>query len=333
MGEQIERHPVAIITSDWHLHDWKQFNKDDERIHRNQDLILDIVSKAEELRVPILFAGDMFHTPESLSVKTLDMYMRFFRRLVDNFSFKLYGIPGNHDIYGTSVAGKNPYSSFNAICQAFPTHFENVAYEYLILDDYNLALCGIPYLTYNRDFMKVVNLMGSDLSIPEYQNILLIHTDLHGALDTDGREVGSVENIPRNLGEAFSKFDKVFAGHIHKHMPLWNDKVYMIGAPNQQRRSDGDCSMGYLILYDDGTVVFEVVGSPEFRYYKEGDKIDDYNYWTKIQESKIVKKKKKQDFNPTNDRSSLAKAYIRSEGIKSKRKLNELINVLNKADE
>lgn len=328
--------PIALITSDWHIHDWKQFNKDDVRIDDNKLLIADMFLKAEELKLPIFFAGDLTHTPQALSVKTLDTYMEFFG-LATAIKYKLYGIPGNHDIYGTSYVNKPIFSTFNSFCRAFPSQLNNISFKAVALNDPQLIVCGIPYITYNADFEKAVDRARhvteqvAKTRTSVFKKILLIHTDLHGALDPDGREVGTVENIPQNLGKFFKGFDKVFAGHIHKFGALWGDKVYMVGAPNQQRKSDSGCDMGYLLLYDDGTVKQVKTEYPEFRYYKEGDEIDDYHYWTKVEESKVERKKKTVGFSPTKDRSSLAKAYMKNEGVKSKRRLTELIDVLNKA--
>ena len=51
----------------------------------------------------------------------------------------------------------------------------------------------------------------------------MLHTDYPGARDTDGREIGSVENLNVNT---LNKFDLVLCGHIHKPLKIIKEGLY-----------------------------------------------------------------------------------------------------------
>ena len=89
----------------------------------------------------------------------------------------------------------------------------------------------------------------------------MLHTDYPGARDTDRREKGSVDNLDVYT---LNPFDLVLCGHIHKPQSL-SKKVYMIGAPYQQRSTDKDCILAYWKLYSDLSMEFiELKGFPKF---------------------------------------------------------------------
>lgn len=166
-----------------------------------------------------------------------------------------------------------------------------------------------------------------DLDIP---NILLLHTDYPGAKDTDGVEVGSVENLNINV---LSRFDLVLAGHIHKPQRL-SKKVFMVGAPIQQRRTDKDCDLGYWKLYSDMSMKFvPLEGFPKFIDVDSSDDIkDDGNFYTVI--SKPVSLEVTQENHITRNLSKkrLVSRYLRKSGIKDPKKKSVLLEIIKETD-
>lgn len=160
----------------------------------------------------------------------------------------------------------------------------------------------------------------------------MLHTDYPGAKDCDGRIVDSVENLNLNI---LNRFDLVICGHIHKPQRL-SKKVYMIGAPLQQRRTDKNTKLGYWKIYEDLSMKFvELKGFPKFiDVESEEDIKDDGNYYT------VVPKQKTSEQVSTNHKitkqltkTKLAKRYLKEKGIKDEKKQNLLIRTLKRTEE
>lgn len=318
---------IAISTGDIHLSNWKQYNTEGQRLKVSAEYLAHIFRISHENNIPIYFTGDLFHTPDGLSNVEISYYFPLFQTLQRRYpNAKLLGITGNHD-YVTDKEG-NVSSYVQTLSSMFPDTI--VCIDKDPIKWQGTLVCGIPYLKHNRGF---------DEKVKHYQSfkqdkVLLIHTNLYGAKDPSGYEVDEVPNIPRNLGKFFKGFNLVLSGHIHKHANLWKDKIYMVGAPYQQRSSDSGTTMGYIEIYDNYMVKFIPYKAPEFRYYKEGEeKGNTYDYWIPIPKTDNFKKEAVQVFKANQSKETLAKEYCKVKGIKSKRRVTLLAHILNKADE
>lgn len=161
---------------------------------------------------------------------------------------------------------------------------------------------GVPYIDNNVGLSEYLKKLELDKS---KKNILLLHTDYPGAKDTDGREIDSVENLNVNV---LNKFDLVLCGHIHKPQRL-SKKVYMIGAPNHQRRTDRDCELGYWKIYEDLSLKFVPLKNfPKFiDVEREEDIKDDGNYYTVIPQKASTPVNNKHKITKQLSKKSLAK--------------------------
>lgn len=314
---------IALASSDWHFHDWKQFNEKQHRTYITIGFMYDLFSRAQKLKVPIWFPGDLFHTPKGLSTKTLTLFNHTMRGFESEFDdVKIWGTTGNHDMdKGDSL--------YKAVVNAFPNMFQCIDNSSIVFD-FKYELYGIPYLRRNMGLVDKIDQFAKKDS--PYKKILLLHTELYGAPDPSGYEP-SPQNLPRNLNALFKDFDLVLAGHIHKHTKV-GDNIYMVGAPNQQRKSDAGCKMGYLEIYDDLSVRFVNYHAPGFRYYKEGEGHEDTkDFWIEIPKPKKIKKQSQAEFKATMDKTTMAKRYAEETGVTSSRKINALVNILNATEE
>ena len=186
---------------------------------------------------------------------------------------------------------------------------------------------GVPYIDHNIGLSKYLK----TLRLKEgFKNILLLHTDYPGAKDTDGRVVDSAENINLNM---LNRFDLVLCGHIHKPQRL-SKKVYMLGAPIQQRRTDKDCKMGYWLVMDDLSMKFvELKGFPKFMDVETEDEVkEDGNYYTVIPKTQREKVNTNHKITKTLSKKKLAKRYLKEKGIKDRGKEDLLIKILKKSE-
>lgn len=265
MGKKIK----FITASDFHFEDWGQFNKDGRRITAHLRIWSQLEAICVKHNVPLLVPGDFFNNPKHLSNRLLNEVLP----VIAKPKMKVFGIDGNHDQDGISTPTQTPYGYLNMLC-GLSDKWVNCNFQMKRAE--GLYIHGIPYLTHNIGFVEAIKKIQFR---PGHKNILMIHTDLPGALDTAGREVGSAEGISAQYSKLFKRFDLVLAGHIHKPQQLASN-VIMVGANLQQNRGDRNCEFGYWIIYDDLTFKFKAItDSPKFKKAEPGDGINDYDYW------------------------------------------------------
>lgn len=312
---------IAIIYSDAHNHSFKQFNEFEKRTKNNTKVQRKIYRKARKLKVPVFFAGDLFHNPKSLSNQLLSIFLPEFFKW--HKKTKTYAITGNHDqCYQNTLQLKSP--SYIETLSNIIDNFHCIDYKTVDLGDY--VLHGIPYLTMNIGFRET---MDSFKIIKGKKNILMVHTDLHGAKDTNMREIKTVSQIPTDMSDYFAKFDLVISGHIHLAQEIIPNHILMLGAPNQQRKTDKGTDMGYWELYSDLTYKFIPLMGPEFIELEPGETApDDYNMYYSTPKPKIIKTEDNHKNIDSKDISKLVKSYAKAESINNKDKVKRLIKTL-----
>ena len=315
---------IAVAFSDLHLNLWAKFNKDYKRTQDSFRVLFKIKEVCNKYKVPALFCGDLFHKPEVIQKELFTMIVKQFLKL-NSTSFKCYTISGNHEILEISKVGIQPKSWLYDLDSLFSWLYD-LDYKTFRLTT-NIQVHGIPYVDHNIGLSTYLKNMKLE---DGYKHILLLHTDYPGAKDTDGRIVDSAENINLNM---LNRFDLVLCGHIHKPQRL-SKKVYMLGAPIQQRRTDKDCKMGYWLLKDDLSMEFkELKDFPKFIDVESEDEVkDDGNYYTIIPPKASEKINTTHKITKTLSKKKLAKRYLKEKGIKDKGKEDLLINILKKAE-
>lgn len=315
---------IAVAFSDLHLNLWAKFNKDYKRTQDSFRVLFKIKEVCHKYKVPALFCGDLFHKPEVIQKELFTMIVKQFLKL-NGTSFKCYTISGNHEILEISKVGIQPKSWIYDLDSLFSWLYD-LDYKTFRLTP-NIQVHGIPYVDHNIGLSTYLKNMKLE---DGYKHILLLHTDYPGAKDTDGRVVDSAENINLNM---LNRFDLVLCGHIHKPQRL-SKKVYMLGAPIQQRRTDKDCKMGYWLLKDDLSMEFkELKDFPKFIDVESEDEVkDDGNYYTVIPKKSSEKINTNHKITKTLSKKKLAKRYLKEKGIKDKSKEDLLINILKKAE-
>lgn len=306
-----------IILSDIHLNDWKQHNTDRSRLKTELGILDKILYLSDKRNIPVLFAGDLLQNPSQMSQYVLEGIAKLFNKWQYS-NAHIYAISGNHDM---SERYNNDTATWvNTISIIYPNLVTNIDNKTIKVS--NTKISGIPFY---RDMDEFVNHVNSITG-----GILIIHQELPGASDNNGFKVESVDNIPKKLKSLFGKFDLVICGHIHKRQELGNNILFP-GAPMQQRTSDNKGSFGYYKLYDDLSYKFVRIKAPKFRFYQHESEIDnDYDYWVKLNSIKITPNLEEDEEVEVNltYRTDIAKGYLKSKGIKSKRKKNLLIKYL-----
>lgn len=329
---------IALVFSDLHLNNWAKFNNNGERTENGFKVLSLIAKRCDELskgkkRVPALFCGDMFHKPNNIDSVILKRFTEWQAKTYKKYpNFKCFYINGNHELSEVNRLEKPSKS----LLDCFQGYGDNFKVGFIGLSPLgppamlskDIMVYGVPYIDHN---INLCNYLSKVKFHEGFRNILLLHTDYPGATDTDGRRIDSVENLNINT---LNRFDLVLCGHIHKHQRLAK-KVYMVGAPLQQRRTDKDCDMGYWELYEDLTLKFiPLEGFPKFiDVENEEDIKDDGNYYTVIPKASKIEQNIEHKITKQLSKKSLVRRYMKVIGTKDANKKKLLIDVLNKSEE
>ena len=317
---------IAVAFSDLHINDWPKFNADWKRTLNQFRALSLIKGVCEKKRVPALFCGDFIHKPETMSLDLFSILHSQLDELCNGALFQIYGISGNHDMVHVNSQENPSPSWFLEISKMYGYNFHCIDFDVYEISK-GVKVWGVPYLDHNiglNDYLKNLAIDPSD------KNILLLHTDYPGAKDTDGMEVGSVENLNINL---LDKFSLVLIGHIHKPQRL-SKKVYMIGATMQQRRTDKDCDLGYWEIYEDMSMRFHPLDFPKFiDVTSEEDIKDDGNYYTLISKPVETTFEEKKVISRDMSKKKMVRRYLREKGIKDVEKKKVLLEIIKKADD
>lgn len=319
---------IAIAFSDLHINLWAKFNKGNERT-LNHFRVLSIIAKAcEKYKCSALFCGDFLHKPESIDQELALLIKSQLEDIWRKYpKFKIYAIEGNHDLKKVNTLDnlqsgwvkffENDKNIVSLSPQTPPAMLSN-----------RVVVYGIPYIDHNTGISDCIKNIRF---IKGFKNILLLHTDYPGAKDCDGRLVDSVENLNLNV---LDRFDLVLCGHIHKPQRL-SKKVYMIGAPLQQRRTDKDTELGYWKVFENLSMEFVSLNSffPRFiDVESEEDIKDDGNYYTVLPKKASIEVNNKHKITKQLSTKSLARRYMKERGISDKGKKDLLVSVLKRTE-
>ena len=317
-----KRKVIAVVFSDLHLNLWAKHNNENIRTLNGFDVLFRVAKLCDKYSCPSLFCGDLFHKPENMDQELYGIVLDKFHKLDIKYpKFRCFAISGNHCLSVVNHIEK-PASSW---VTKLSTQFNwLVCVDCLEFQVGKYRALGIPYIDHNTG-------IGDFIKDKKFTDILMLHSDFPGAQDTDGRAIDSTENLSINNLKGFKL---VLMGHIHKPQRL-GKKIYMIGAPQHQRRTDRNCNMGYWLLYSDLSMKFKTFDNyPKFiDVESETDIKDDGNYYTVVPKASSINKVTEHKITKQLSKKQLARRYMKQNGQKNSRRLKLLTDILNKSEQ
>lgn len=333
---------IALAVSDFHLHNFSDFDiPKGNRFKQSYKVMLLIYLKAGRYNVPVLNCGDWFHNPKDVENNIVSTTLRNLDML-DKTNIHTYTIPGNHD-QSEKHTLLNESPNYLQGFEHFKT-FHSLNNNLLSLNEsyaLNLDVYGIPYYTYEKDWMiKIKEANKWAAKVSNKRKILLLHGNAPFAQTTTGQTIEDCI-LPKQLDKFFKHWDLVLFGHIHKPQRL-SKKCIMLGSPIQQNRGDEGIEMGYWEIHEDMTAKFISLNDrfPEFITLTEKQFLNYENVSPKKFPDYIIHvddpgqpnqgdKQTSKGFSDVSNRNALSKAYMRAKRIKSKSKKHALIKILN----
>lgn len=325
---------IAKALSDPHLHFWEHHNADGVRTKNSIEVLESILREASIAKVPVLFGGDLFHTPEGLKSPTINSVYPELIRLFNTYKdVDFYAISGNHDQYTHNYI-HSPSISYTAGLANTIKNFHLLDFQGVVLPS-GVGVYGIPFLYLNNNYSEAIQRAMNFFEEKKVnKTILLIHTTMEGSIDTNGYKLTESSVLLKTLS---NKFTLVLSGHIHKHQKLAKG-VYHIGSTSHVKASDAGYQPVYLdIRNPSGTKSLrvkpiEISKAFTFKYYTDIDDIDRSDntiMWVR-DTSKTAKDRENTlgDSTDITDLVKLMKGYLDSLGVKSPMRRKRAIQIL-----
>lgn len=319
---------VFLAFSDMHANDWTlAYPYGGNRLNDSLKALEIVGSRANKLRVPILFSGDLVHKPKSIENHVLEGLCMGLKNVT-----QIIGIDGNHDQSKANThKNKSPgyFTTLSKLNRKIVSISDGIP---VVVGDSTMGYMvhGIPYMKNNVGFRTYLKRHITKVKEnPEYKHILLIHTDLPGAINDYERKLETAENI-KSL-KVFKDFDLVLCGHIHKPQVL-SDKIIMVGAPYQQNIGEMGKRRGYWEIYEDLTYEFiPITTIPTYRHYDVDNPPKDFSKHIYVPKPKLEitqEKTSTEAFSVSNSRVGIAKEYLKVKGEKKKSRRLILLNLI-----
>lgn len=257
----------AILFSDLHIHDYKQFNSDHKRLENCLQVLRDVAKAAHDNDIDtILFVGDLYDTQRALLTRvvnrTVETFVELFKTYPDLYWF---GITGNHD-----QSEKSLYKGVETIpAESALQHIADISEGRFIICDQKVVniydeilLAGLPYYEYKEHYEEALKDITKERPDSKLKRYLMIHQT---PIDPTGNPMIKTEADPQD--EIYGNYDYVFCGHIHQRKQL-NDKFLIVGSPIHRDLGDEGEKKGYLI-FDFDTDEYEFVYLDAYPEYKQ----------------------------------------------------------------
>jgi DNA repair exonuclease SbcCD nuclease subunit len=312
---------IAIATADWHIHKFRAFNENNRRLKNCLRAMQDIANAADHFKVPILFAGDLYHTMDSVENETHSKTMLAYKKYIERRGIRFLAISGNHDM-----------NQRNGIDNISPTHLSayKVFSEFHLMDinyysNNNMAVWGIPYMNSDKDLARCIRKYAKEAKTSDKKvRILMIHSDVPGAQTPEGIEVKETEHITIDM---FKPWDLVVAGHIHRPQVIGN--ILMCGCPIHQNLGDEGDHKGYWLIYEGSHCKF--IRLPNYPEFIRGEAKDDYDFWVAPEVVLADEEVETGEFAINQSRKKLASLYAKVKNLPLSKK-RALIKILNEAE-
>jgi DNA repair exonuclease SbcCD nuclease subunit len=262
----------AIIFSDLHVHNYKQFNENGRRL-KNGIAFLDYVFKladANGIKI-ILMPGDLFDKMQIMATKAVNAVAVCLKTNFDKYpDINFIAISGNHDMAEVNLIDKPAESALEYLSAIFPQFWLFDGNGNMCSGNYQII--GVPYFEHKEHFRQALERAISYLE-PGYKNhILLMHQTVGSGLP--------IEDTIEPTDPLFDNFSLILNGHIHESQQL-TDKFINVGSPMARDRGDIGKAKGFWIVDLDNpveTIAFKDISTkyPQFVEKYIGEELTDW---------------------------------------------------------
>jgi DNA repair exonuclease SbcCD nuclease subunit len=237
----------AIVTSDLHIHFYKQFNENGRRLKNGIDYLDYIfrLAHANEIKY-ILFPGDLMNNMQIIATKVVNAIAECLKRnFTDHPEIKIIAVSGNHDYSERNLLDNPAESALRHLEILFPENFILLDYPYdhetWFVTENNHTIVGIPYYEHSEHFRKTLEKVNEEIFPFKSgeKTYLLMHQTVASGLP--------IEDTIEATDPLFDGFDFVFNGHIHEAQEV-TDKFINVGSPMNRDAGDIGKAKGFWVV-------------------------------------------------------------------------------------
>lgn len=267
----------ALIFSDLHVHNYKQFNEDGRRL-KNGIAFLDYIfklAKANGIKI-ILMPGDLFNNMQIMATKAVNAVAACLKMNFDQYpDVTLIAISGNHDDAEKNLLDNPSESALDYLDYVFPNFILLDHHPHTFHTDGGTTIRGLRYYEHSEHFRTALEEAGKEKN--KKNTILMMHQIVGSGLP--------IEDDIEPTDPLFDSFSLVLNGHIHNCEQL-TDKFINVGSPMHRDAGDIGKQKGFWIVdLDDPieTISFKDITSkyPNFVHKTQGEELteeDKNNY-------------------------------------------------------
>lgn len=258
---RIKEHDVVVTCADLHLsNNWSYGTYDEYGINSSlkyrRGAFNEAISVAEQLRAPLLFAGDLFDD-RTIDHPTLYYACELLNTIKHSSIPKCVIIAGNHDkdLQDPKFTSISPFKFFFEMNSDSKISFISLRDIISIkLKKKRMRLFAIASqknvedsVTWAKEYIgrqKSINIEG--VNEKDIYNVSLLHTPIDGAHLTKNSFYNG--GVQKDVVDEMSKiFNWSICGDFHRHQ-LVRDNIYYCGSMTQLTRSEYACKCGYQVL-------------------------------------------------------------------------------------
>ena len=184
----------------------------------------------------MLVLGDLYHNRQSIEIDVNSKAFKFFEQTKEEYQQNWIVFPGNHDMFLRHSWDINSLTPLRKHLQ--------VIEDICILQINDTRFWVVPFITYEKTYMKVIKSITKHPQFRPNQDNLLTHIGVRSAtLNTcfliKDWSIVSFEDIP---------FHRIYTGHFHSKQQI-GANVWYPGSPIPFKFDEGDIAHGFYV-YD-----------------------------------------------------------------------------------
>jgi DNA repair exonuclease SbcCD nuclease subunit len=260
---------LALITSDLHLHPYKNFNEGDRRLKNGIDYLNYIFRVANKEGIKyIVIPGDIFNNMQIIATKVVNAVDACLKENFDKYSeITIIAISGNHDQCTKNLLDQPAESALEHLAVIFDRFILLDKAPHTFFTEVKNTIVGINYYEHAEHFIKILEEVGKNRMPGKVH--LLTHQSIGSGLP--------IEDALAPEDPLFAPFDFVYNGHIHNGSML-TDKFVNVGSPMHRDAGDIGKEKGcWIVDLDDpiNTISFVDITKkyPQFIYKFQGEEL------------------------------------------------------------
>lgn len=233
---------LAIVTSDIHIHKYKQFNENNRRLKNGIAYLDHIFNFAGINKIKyILLPGDLYNLMQIISTEAEDAIVACLKKNFKKYpDILIVAISGNHDQATKNLIDQAEVNALQHLATVFDNFILLNSHYSAFKTDHGNYIFGISYYEHPEHFRKALETMPVTLESMEYPRAyLLMHQVVASGLP--------IEDHIQPDDPLFNDFEMVFNGHIHDGGEI-TDKFINVGSPMHRDLGDLGKKKGYWVV-------------------------------------------------------------------------------------